>query len=315
VATRVIEPDLVSVVIPCYNQAHFLGDAIDSALGQTYPRIEIVVVDDGSPDDVATVATAYPAVRLIRTRNQGLSAARNNGLAASTGSLVVFLDADDRLLPDAVTDGVATLRAQPDCAMVFGRHVRVAPDGSHVDESPAAPPGDPYEALLRGNIVGSPAASLWRREAVEALGGFDISVSPAADYDLCLQIAQRFPIAQHNGLVAEVRRHDAGMHRDFALMLHACLTVLRKQKSFASTTPAYRAAYREGLANWRLTYGVRLARRTAGRLRSPTTFASGLTDLAVLSRLYPGVVLHAARRTPAALSRRRRLLTDADELR
>jgi hypothetical protein len=308
----VIEPDLVSVVIPCYNQAHFLGNAIDSALAQTYPQIEIVVVDDGSPDDVATVATAYPAVRLIRTRNQGLSAARNNGLAASTGSLVVFLDADDRLLPDGVTDGVAHLRTHPECAMVFGRHVRVAPDGTHVDESPTAHPGDPYEALLRGNIVGAINAALWRREALETLGGFDSSVSPAADYDLCLRTAQRFPIGQHNGLVAEVTLHDGGMHRDFALMLDTCLTVLRRQKSFASTTPAYQAAYREGLTTWRLTYGVRLARRSTDRLRSPRTFALGLRDLVVLSRLYPGVVLHAAKRTPAALSRRGRPLTDAD---
>src|SRR5215210_2105808 len=93
---------LVSVIIPCYNQAHFLGEAIESVLGQSYPNFEIVVVDDGSPDDTAEVAARYPEVRYICQDNQGLSAARNTGLGQSEGEYVVFLDADDRLLPEAL---------------------------------------------------------------------------------------------------------------------------------------------------------------------------------------------------------------------
>ena len=91
---------VVSVVIPCYRQAHFLPDAIESVLAQTYPHFEIIVVDDGSPDDTRAVAGRYPGVRCLRQRNRGLSAARNAGLAASIGTYVVFLDADDRLTPE-----------------------------------------------------------------------------------------------------------------------------------------------------------------------------------------------------------------------
>ena len=69
----------VSVIIPCYRQAHYLGEAIESVLAQTHPEVEIVVVDDGSPDHTAEVAAAYPGVRCVRQRNQGLSAARNSG--------------------------------------------------------------------------------------------------------------------------------------------------------------------------------------------------------------------------------------------
>src|SRR5918994_3496665 len=76
-----VEAALVSVVIPCYNQAHFLGEAIESVLAQSHPNFELIVVDDGSPDNTTEVAARYPEVRLIRQENQGLSAARNSGLA------------------------------------------------------------------------------------------------------------------------------------------------------------------------------------------------------------------------------------------
>ena len=101
---------LVSVVIPCYNQAHFLGEAIESVLAQTYPHREIVVVDDGSPDNTREVASRYPGVRYVRQENQGLAAARNTGLRHSSGSYLVFLDADDRLLPEALEVGLRQLQ-------------------------------------------------------------------------------------------------------------------------------------------------------------------------------------------------------------
>ena len=91
-------PPLVSVVIACYNQGRFLGEAIESALRQTYAPIEVIVADDGSTDRTAEVAAAYP-VRCLRQRNQGAPAARNHGFRESHGRFVLFLDADDRLLP------------------------------------------------------------------------------------------------------------------------------------------------------------------------------------------------------------------------
>src|SRR6266702_7743194 len=82
---RVPEPALVSVVIPCYNQAHFLHEAIESALAQTYSLCEILVVDDGSTENIAEVAAGYPKVRYIRQENSGVSAARNKGWKQSRG--------------------------------------------------------------------------------------------------------------------------------------------------------------------------------------------------------------------------------------
>src|SRR5215467_2631984 len=83
----------VSVVIPCYNQAHFLSEAITSVLAQTYPPFETIVIDDGSTDATSNVATRYPSVRCIRQPNQGSAGARNAGLSVCAGDYVVFLDA------------------------------------------------------------------------------------------------------------------------------------------------------------------------------------------------------------------------------
>src|SRR4028119_1234933 len=109
---------LVSVIIPCYNQAYFLGEAIESVLAQSYPHFEIVVVDDGSTDNTSEVAARYPGVRCIRQENRGLAGARNEGIRHSSGSYLVFLDADDRLLPEALAVGLRHLKERPECAFV-----------------------------------------------------------------------------------------------------------------------------------------------------------------------------------------------------
>ncbi len=132
-------PALVSVVIPCYNQAHFLGEAIESVLAQSYPHLEIVVVDDGSPDNTEEVAARYPGVRYVRQENQGLAAARNTGLRHSRGDYLVFLDADDRLLPEAVEAGLEHLHAHPECAFAFGKWRLIAVDGSPLPKLPLPP--------------------------------------------------------------------------------------------------------------------------------------------------------------------------------
>jgi glycosyltransferase involved in cell wall biosynthesis len=101
---------LVSVVIPCYNQAHFLSEAIESVASQTYEPTETIVVDDGSTDDTSHVADVH-GVRCVRQENRGLAEARNTGLRASSGDMLLFLDADDLLAPDAIDAGVSASSA------------------------------------------------------------------------------------------------------------------------------------------------------------------------------------------------------------
>src|SRR5215208_5142350 len=92
----------ISVIIPCYNGAGFLSEAIESVLAQRYPDLETIVVDDGSTDNSLAIAAQYPEIRSISQRNAGVAAARNTGLRYSAGEYIVFLDQDDRLLPDAL---------------------------------------------------------------------------------------------------------------------------------------------------------------------------------------------------------------------
>lgn len=99
----------VSVVIPCYGQAHYLSESIESALGQTYGNLEVVVVNDGSPDNTSEVARRYPVV-LVEQENRGLAAARNAGVAASSGEYALTLDADDLLSPDCIEECVKAMR-------------------------------------------------------------------------------------------------------------------------------------------------------------------------------------------------------------
>src|SRR5919202_6340196 len=104
--------ELVSVVIPCYNQAQFLARAVESALAQTHPPLDVIVVDDGSTDDTLQVARGYP-VRVISQRRQGVCAAVNNGVAACSGDFFLRLDADDELEPTYVEETLAALRGSP----------------------------------------------------------------------------------------------------------------------------------------------------------------------------------------------------------
>lgn len=247
---------LVSVVIPCHGHARYLGDAIVSAQRQTHEAIEVVVVDDGSPDDTAEVASRHDGVVLVRQANAGLSAARNAGLAAASGDLVVFLDADDRLRPDGVAAGVRELEAQPAFAFVAGSHVRVDDAGHQLPVSHGhwAEDDDAYTALLRSNWIGMHAAVLYRREAVEEAGGFEPSLDACEDYDLYLRIARLHPIGRHGHVVAEYRRHGANLSDDVALMMAHVLVVLGRQLPHVVDDAERFAALREGLWNFSTYY-------------------------------------------------------------
>src|SRR6266478_7138747 len=153
------ESDLVSVIIPCYNQAHFLHEAIDSVLAQTYSNREILVVDDGSSDATAAVARSYPHVRYVYQENAGPSAARNTGLKQTCGEYLVFLDADDRLLPEALEVGVDSLHQHPECAFASGFCRLIVADGSLLGKpEQLSVARDHYLEFLRANYIWCPGS-------------------------------------------------------------------------------------------------------------------------------------------------------------
>jgi glycosyltransferase involved in cell wall biosynthesis len=267
------EPDLgrvgeaaapsVSVVIPCFEQAHFLGEAIESVTAQTRAAAEIVVVDDGSSDNSYAVAGRYPQVHRLRQANRGVAAARNFGLAHSRSEFLVFLDADDRLLPEAIELGVASLAKRPHVAFVAGMSRDVGSDGRKLgDRRQPLVTQDHYLRLLEDCYIWSGSSIVHRRSAVEAVDGFDESLSAGDDYDLYLRIAHDFPIYCHDAVVTEYRRHGSNTTRDSAVVLASQLDVLRRQRPRLRGRRE-RAAYRVGVRRTRAEHGRALARQAA----------------------------------------------------
>jgi len=256
-----LQQNIVSVIIPCYKQAHYLSDAIESVLAQSYSNYEIIVIDDGSPDNTAEVAARYP-VRYIRQENQGLSGARNTGWQASTGKYLVFLDADDRLTPQALQAGLNCFHAHPECAFVSGHHRYINGDGSLRNEYPPEPIDDDYYmALLKRNYIGMHATVMYQRTVFDLVGGFDTSLKSCEDYDLYLRITKQFPVYRHDQMTAEYRWHDSNMTHNSSRMLNAALTVLRSQWQYIQHHFPYLWAYRSGVRFWRNYFAQQLWNR------------------------------------------------------
>lgn len=285
----------VSVVIPCYGQAHFLGEAVESVLSQSHSALEIIVIDDGSPDDVASVVDRFPGVRCISQRNQGLSLARNAGFDASRGEFIVFLDADDRLLPNALEVGVAALTDSPPVAMVWGFNRPIDREGAILGaiSNPWDGAVSGYEDLLRRNIVGPPLGVMFRRRAIERCGGFFPGSLTAEDYELYLRVARQYHIACHGQLIAEYRHHDANMSSDLSAMLQGVLWALAEQEPFVATDPRLRKALREGRRDaWRRYEGRRRREAVGEFLREGRWVRGTIEGLGFLVR-YPSLFASA----------------------
>jgi glycosyltransferase involved in cell wall biosynthesis len=184
----------VSVVVTTYNYANYIADALDSVLGQTHPPGEIVVIDDGSTDDTVTVVARYAdaGVRYVRQENLGAGAARNRGIAETTGDLIAFLDADDIWLPDKLEHQVDYLAQHPDAVLVSGQMIwwHVRKDTRHVERFGVGSARDPRRELVVRNVVGNPSMTLIRRSALERAGWFDASLRWGQDWELFIRLAR-----------------------------------------------------------------------------------------------------------------------------
>jgi glycosyltransferase involved in cell wall biosynthesis len=155
-------PPLVSVIIPVYNGELFLAAAIDSVLAQTYPSIELVVVDDGSTDRSGAIAQSYPVVKYVYKTNGGIASARNRGIQAARSEFLAFQDADDIWMPNKLSLQMAAFQADPDLQIVSGLVEQFVTPGHQQRYSfPAAP--------LPGYWAG---AMVVRRSVFDANGWF-----------------------------------------------------------------------------------------------------------------------------------------------
>jgi glycosyltransferase involved in cell wall biosynthesis len=185
----------VSVVIPTYNRAWCLGEAVDSVLAQRFRDFELIVVDDGSTDATAAVLAGYGGtIRILQQENRGVSAARNAGIAAARGELIAFLDSDDIWLPVKLWRQVEFFNRYPEALICQTEEVwvrngrRVNPGRRH-----RKPEGMIFEPSLELCLV-SPSAVMVRRELFDRVGFFDERLPACEDYDLWLRVSCRYPV-------------------------------------------------------------------------------------------------------------------------
>src|SRR5215467_4652924 len=187
-----------SVIIPTFKRAQLLGDAIRAALAQTHTNREILVVDDGSPDDTRDVASTFgEAVRYLRQENKGKSAALNLGIGASTGDVIIVLDDDDLFPPWTVAKHAEALERNATADFSFGRFVRFSgdrlPSPTDLWDEEFVPTHDPRRLvvkLMENCFLPNPAWAV-RREAQMRVGPYDESMYYSHDYDMILRLARR----------------------------------------------------------------------------------------------------------------------------
>jgi glycosyltransferase involved in cell wall biosynthesis len=283
----------VSIVIPCFNTGRYVGEAIESALAQTYKPVEVVVVDDGSTDDSAAIARRYSGVRVIRQSNQGVAVARNRGLGECAGEFVVFNDADDRLLPRAVEAGVSVLERQPGAALAYGFHRIIGDGASGISTSRAEITDAGYARFLRGHSFTPPGSAVFRRSAVVTLGGFLQQPFPVEDYEFYLRVARIFPVHCHNETVVEYRLHEENasgrMHR--ARVLRQIMRVLDEQSPHVKGDGALEDALRSGRRVWKQRLGPRVCAEVGHRLLRGRVISAGAA-FATLVVLNPAGLRH-----------------------
>lgn len=232
-------PPLVSIVIPCYKGERFLAGAITSCLAQTHRELEVIIVNDASPDGCRVIAEDFarrdPRVRVLEhSHNQGVANAFNTGFTAARGEFLARLAQDDMYAPDAVLTMVNALQAEPDAGMVYCDEQRIDEIGNHLSfvRKPA-----PETALVAGNKIG--LCVMWRRSVWDKIGKFDARYDTVEDYEYWLRLREHFRIIHCPKVVFSFRSHPDMGSRVFSIRQelltaelkarHAPTTLLRRK--------------------------------------------------------------------------------------
>ncbi len=185
----------VSVIVPTYNRACLLKEALDSVLAQSYGNVELIVVDDGSTDHTRRLLASYgDRITVLFQPNTGVSAARNHGIQAASGDLIALLDSDDYWLPEKLAAQIDFFKATPQAMIcqteeIWIRNgVRVNPKRHHRKLS-----GMIFQASLPLCLI-SPSAVMVRKSLLDEVGLFDEDLPACEDYDLWLRITWKYPV-------------------------------------------------------------------------------------------------------------------------
>lgn len=221
---------LVSVIIPTYLHRNFIMQTLESVFAQTFTDFEVIVVNDGSPDDTVSVLRpliAEEKIRYIEQQNAGQAAARNRGLAEAKGEYIAFLDDDDLWLPDKLKWQVDALDADAQLGVIGGT-AEVRSVGGGIEDVPGVTGCITREMICRGCPMLSPGQSLIRRSILMQVGGFDSRIWGADDWDLWLRLSLITRIVIEERKVLIYRAHDGSASRNQRKMLQNTVAVIER---------------------------------------------------------------------------------------
>jgi glycosyltransferase involved in cell wall biosynthesis len=236
---------LVSVVIPCHDASGFIGRTLETACGQTYRNLEILVVDDGSTDDTVALVRARMAgddrIRLILQPNQGVAIARNRAIIEARGDLIAPLDADDLWHPEKIRQQVDRMQAcSQEVALVYCWPVNIDEQdtmrATQVSEEPPTYEGYVLPALIQQNFIGCASVPLFRRSCALEVGGYDPRLREqdaegCEDRDLYLKMAERWKFAAVRRFLVGYRVRKGSMSRCVPAMMRSHRFVISEARS------------------------------------------------------------------------------------
>ena len=242
----------VSIIIPYYMQEKYILQTVASAKRQTYPNVEIIVVDDGSPVPIPATLEHSDGVRVFRTENHGCPSARNFGFRQSTGDYLLFLDGDDLLRPDAIEVHLRALARRPQAGLSFGPVSIIDALGEQTQPPHLCRPRhDYFLMLLESNPIWSPGSTLIRRDVFVEAGGFDGDLAiQVDDYDLYLRLARLRPFVRHDHWVLEYRLHGSNVSHNQEKMLTGTMAVLNRLEQSGQLNAAQLRRLRYGRKRW-----------------------------------------------------------------
>ncbi len=252
---------LVTVVIPAYNEAETIADAINSVLQQTFTDFELLIIDDGSSDTTASIAATVPdtRVQVLSFENQGLAASRNRGIRHAAGELIAFLDADDLWTSDKLRSQVKALQHQPEAALVYSwtdcidEKNQFLRHGSHVHAE-----GHVYELLLSRNFMDNGSSPMVRKRAFNETGIFDESYRAGEDWDMWLRLAHRYPFTCVPSVQVLYRIRKQSMMSDVEQQFECVTAILHKGLERLPASPERECIKRTATANIYKYLSVRL---------------------------------------------------------
>ena len=279
-------PTKVSVVIPVYNYARFVGDAVRSVLAQTFRDFELLVVDDGSTDNTPEVVRSFTDSRVVYLprAHAGVSAAQNAGIRAARGEYITILGADDTYLPSNLEEKVAVLDSRPDIGLVcsdasvfderagtiIGRFWR-DPGVSHYWVDPARAARQPLRELLSRGCFIAPQATMIRRSALDEVGLFDESLPTHEDWDLFVRLLMNYRLEIIDTPLVVLRHHGTNLSGNQEKMNEGALRAIDKTLRYPSLSMEERGLLRHRLEE-ELYFG-RLAMKAGNSRAAVRAFA------------------------------------------